>query len=282
MNTLRLLKLRFSLIATKDFVPIGYIGGKIRGALGSSMFTLYCDKQKPDCNACHHNRECVYGDLFKNPGKSAAFPTFPAPFVIEAPYDAKFPMIKKGEPFQFSISIFGKAVSWWRQVILSVKSMFENSFEIFNTSFDYKNTFSVLEQKLIHDGENFLEDPCAAVWRDESVSTPLDEISIGIQFLSPVLLKDSKVFDPNFSEFVDAVFYRIASMIDIYEGDAFTVPYGLLYRKPYIQVRQEGSFNSVVFQGNFSCYLPYIDIGSHLHIGKRSTYGFGKYEYKLL
>ena len=284
MNTLRLIELKFSLIATKDFKSIGFMGNKIRGAIRHSMYLLHCNKNEIGCKKCNHYKDCVYGDLFKNPGKTSEFSAFPSPFVINVPFRLK-EIIKEEEKLEFSIIIFGDAIKWWKQVALSVIFIFKNSSGIFNNSFKLENIYSVYNKKLIYDGKVFLDEPYITVWTDDVVSQKDDEIIMVIQLLSPVIIKGEKEFEPDFTMFMDEVFHRIASIIDMYENNEFAVPYGLLNRKPKIQtelIRQNGSVCGIIFKGNYNRYLPYIDLASCLHIGKKGTYGYGSFEYKLI
>jgi hypothetical protein len=122
------------------------------------------------------------------------------------------------------------------------------------------------------------------VWSDEW-KQPDADLSVIIKFLSPVSTKDGKPYVPAFASFMDAAFFRIASVIDVYEEGVFTAPYALFYRKPNVKterVHRKGMVDCVIFSGKLARYIPYIDIASHLHIGKQSTAGFGMLEYEIL
>jgi hypothetical protein len=280
-NTLRFLKLQVTLQTTRNYTPIGYIGKKIRGALGNAMFTLFCVHPIPNCRGCKNQKSCVYGALFKNPEKSAEFPTFPAPYVIDAPYSSGKTIMKTGESLIFSITIFGEPVRWWQHVVLAIREMFENKKNQFNLAFHLKEIRSEIEDLLIYDGNNFVGDPMAALWDDKGANADINPFRLEIKFCSPLILKNARKIEPDFGWFIDAVFYRIACMVDIYEEREFFVPYGLLFRKPKVQtclIDGFGDLQGINFEGNLSRYLPYIEIGAHLHIGKQSTYGYGKYQ----
>jgi hypothetical protein len=278
-NTLRFLKLQITLQAIRDYKPIGYIGKKIRGALGNAMFALYCVHPVPDCEQCERQKSCVYGALFKNPEKSPEFPTFPAPFVIDAPYDAGEKVIKTGETLTFSITILGESVRWWKHAAIAVRKMFDIPEKSFNSAFQLRSIRSEMEDLLVHNGENFVAEPMAAIWSDDPADPDIDPVRVNIEFLSPLITKNARDAAPDFGKFMDAVFYRIASMVDIYEKKEFAVSYGLLYRKPRIHTEvlsRDTGLPCFIFEGNLNRYLPYIDMGVHLHVGKQSTCGYGK------
>ena len=42
-----------------------------------------------------------------------------------------------------------------------------------------------------------------------------------------------------------------------------------------------GIVGSVRYKGDITKYLPYIDLGSQIHIGKKTTRGCGEYEFEF-
>lgn len=49
MNCLHFIKLEFETVAIRNFIPQGYTGNKLRGAIGSAMNKLFCDEEKVHC-----------------------------------------------------------------------------------------------------------------------------------------------------------------------------------------------------------------------------------------
>lgn len=286
MSYLQFIKLEFIAVAVMDFTAQGYIGNKLRGAIGSAMNKLFCDEEKVHCKNC--DNLCVYGKVFKPIDYHPEFTTAPAPFVIEMSEFDKA-KIKKGEKLNFSISIFGERVIYWQDILEAVLYSFTQGDEIFNASFEIVKVMSEMERKVIWEKGNILTIPQAVVWSDEELQTVddynFDKIKIKISFISPLLLKNEPTKEWSFAEFIEAVFYRLGSMIDLYEDNKFYVMYGLLYRKPYIKtevISLKENKLELVMEGDLRKYLPYIDIGSHLHIGKKVTYGFGQYEFEIM
>lgn len=286
MNYLQFIKLEFITVAVMDFTSQGYIGNKLRGAIGSAMNKLFCDEEKVHCKNC--DNLCVYGKVFKPIDYHPEFTTAPAPFVIEmSEFDKE--KIKKGERLSFSISIFGERVIYWQDLMEAVLYSFTQGDEIFNASFEIVKVISEMERKVIWENGNIITIPQAVVWSDEELQTiddyNFDKIKIKIRFISPLLLKNEPTKEWSFEEFIEAVFYRLGSIIDLYENSKFYIMYGLLYRKPYIKtevISLKENKLELVMEGDLRKYLPYIDIGSHLHIGKKATYGFGQYEFEIV
>ena len=286
MNHLRFLKLDFELLCSADYHSINYIGNKLRGALGRSMVHLYCINRAPICDKCQIADSCIYSQLFKPINNHPEFDTSPAPFTIGASQLNKS-FIRQGDKLSFYINIFGNRLAYWKELILSVIDIFDNKREFFNRSFELLSVFSVMEEKEIWVKGDFIDKPMATLWSDckeGKYSESYDrETEILIEFQSALLMKE-KNKDLTFPEFIDAVFYRIAGITDLYEEHEFVIPYGMLYRKPYVQEKKLkiGKQSVIIYKGKCLKYLPYIEMGSHLHIGKKSTYGFGEYQYKII
>lgn len=286
MNCLHFIKLEFATVAIRNFIPQGYTGNKLRGAIGSAMNKLFCDEEKVHCENC--DNLCIYGKVFKPISYSEEFTTAPAPFVIEmSEFDKE--SIKKSDILSFSISIFGDRVVYWQDLMEAVLYSFSQGDKIFNASFRIMKVISKLENKVIWENGNIVDYPDAVAWSDGELQSicgyDFDSLKIRIKFISPLLLKNEPTKDWGFSEFIEAVFYRIGSIIDLYEDDRFYVLYGLLYRKPYIKteiISLKDNKLELTLEGDLRKYLVYIDIGSHLHIGKKATYGFGQYEFEII
>ena len=39
-----------------------------------------------------------------------------------------------------------------------------------------------------------------------------------------------------------------------------------------------GFIGLVTFQGNFKEFLPFVNLGEYIHVGKGTSFGLGKYE----
>ena len=166
---------------------------------------------------------------------------------------------------------------------------FEKGDKIFNASFEIVKAISAMERRVIWEDGKVVAIPSAALWKDDIVEDiygySFEEMKIKVKFLSPLLLKEDVTKEWKFEDFIDAVFYRIGSIIDLYEDCRFCVIYGLLCRKPYIKteiISLKDNKPEFIIEGDLKRYLSYIEMGSNLHIGKKTTYGFGQYEYEII
>ncbi|GHU48903.1 hypothetical protein FACS1894127_0630 [Clostridia bacterium] len=101
MNSLKLLKLRFTLTFTGKAQLPTFIGNTLRGALGRSL----CD-----------NFPAAYEAVFKVTGGESV----PNPFVISAPYPSKG-NYDIGENIDFGVTLFGSAYAYEDDIINAAK-----------------------------------------------------------------------------------------------------------------------------------------------------------------
>jgi hypothetical protein len=257
MNTLRLLKLQFQLRFTADTVLLPFVGNTFRGALGSAL---------SKCSSP------AYDAVFKT-GHTTSVPN---PYTISIPYPAK-ERYHKGEALHFGITLFGDACEYREEIEAAVRHMCHGKLEN-----------CVLEEaELIYD----------RIWSDNGANTIPQADHIVIHFITPTeLISEQKsVKEVEWNIFIDSLFGRICDVIGNYTAGEFVIPYALFARKQQImaQYRLEtirfqtnkqpicGVVGEVEYKGDVTRYLPYIDLGSQLHIGKKTTRGCGEYWFWL-
>lgn len=289
MNQLRFLKLKFSVQALEDYKVRSFIGSQIRGSIGKAMVDLFCPKKDPVCGCCTLQNDCIYSNVFKPVRRHPEFTTSPAPFVIgvDEPYRKT---IKKKELLCFCITLFGERITYARQIIRTAEAVFQSGEQEFNRNFFLKSVESVLDDReLWKEGRGIEAAMQAALWTDICEKKDFKEekdMHILIEWKTPLLTKNEEHRKWSFGEFMDAVFYRTASMIDLYESEdiEFVLPYGILFRKPYIEMLSFEEKNKMIMEcrGRMARYMPYIRLGEILHLGKKTTYGFGEYRCHIL
>lgn len=286
MNRLRFLKLSFQLQATRSYESRGFVGNKVRGAIGEAMVHLFCPHQDPLCRICEEIQDCIYSNVFKPVRIHPEFTSLPSPFVIGVEELCK-EVIVKGEILNFTLTVFGKMVEYKKQLIRAVREIFRDARRGFGKNFALVAIDSLMEAKRIWSPGAEDEDSAQAVlWRDptgEGMDTG-EEREVLIRFKTPLLTKNNMHLSWGFNEFLDAVLYRVASMIDVYEDGECLLSYGMLYRRPCVraEIFSRGERFEMLFKGDLTRYMTYIRMGEHLHIGKKTTCGFGEYECLVL
>lgn len=300
-----MLKMTFVAVATRDVLLPGFLGNTVRGTLGRCLVDLYC-KMPPEtrpenisalCGKCAFAGSCVYTRVFKDPGGKDRI-SVPNPYVIEVPFDNRRAYVK-GDELTFSVTLFGYATAFAGEILAASTSMFHSRFAKQSDCFRVVRVYNGYStgQLIMQDkrGAEVLPDPYT--WSDEGAESIGFFNRIELTFLTRTKIYKNKalVDNPDFAIFIDSLFSRIADIIDLYGDGRFVVPYSLCYKKPHVETRtdlkrlplslekqqEDGILGTLLFtahSGSLSEYLPYIDLGTQLHLGSRTTLGFGQYE----
>jgi hypothetical protein len=257
MNSIKLLKLRFTLTFTGETHLPPFVGNTLRGALGRAL----CD-----------NFPVVYEAVFKVAGGEST----PNPFTISAPYPGK-ESYHIGENMDFSLTLFGSACVYEDEIINAAKLMCNG--------------------KLSHAKLTATELEYSREWSDAGAESITPCNFLRLQFISPTQILSGKVsvYAPDFGMFIDSLLGRISAITDNYGEKEFTIPYSLIARKPFVRAEYDtkrllittnkqpigGFVGTICYLGDVTRYLPYIDLGSQLHLGKKTTRSCGEYTFEI-
>lgn len=290
MNSLKMIKLEFTLTAAGEFRLPCFMGNTLRGAIGKALVKLYCEKDAPDCDLCVNRDRCVYSNVFKCKYVTEYIAESPNPFVIEVGRGKH--IFKPGDVLHFSVVLMGKAIHYADCFINAVRYLADNGFIERNLPFNLTSVKDVYSDRLLD--EKGGDEPDYVEWNDSF--QPIETEHISIEFITPFLYSGQNYTNLTFYEFMDRTFDRIASLIDVYGENEFVIPYNFAFHKNKVKtvcrlkkyiVKQknkdfETSVGTVDFYGKLSRYLPYIALGSEVHFGKMSTRGLGQYKMTVL
>lgn len=95
-----------------------YKGSTLRGGFGTIFKRIVCALKREDCNGCMLRAQCVYAYVFEtSPMTDAAimnmssYERVPHPFIIEPPTDGKL-LYEPGERLSFDLVLIGKATDF--------------------------------------------------------------------------------------------------------------------------------------------------------------------------
>jgi hypothetical protein len=214
----------------------------------------------------------VYERVFK----IEAAESVPNPYAISALYPSEM-RYKAGDALSFSLTLFGDACDYSADFETAAKEMCRGKLE--NCIF------------------RACETEYDRVWSDSGAESipPRDEIRI--KFVTPTEILSGKqpVREVAFETFIDSLLGRIGGIIDNYTDAEFVIPYALIAKKPFVAAEYDlepidfqtsgqpinGFWGTVRYTGGITRYLPYIDLGSQLHIGKKTTRSCGEYSFEI-
>ena len=244
-----------------------FYGNFVRGALGWKLGEIFCKQNSVICEKgaeCDFVADCVYSSCFKTmfAGDNSSG-SVPPPFSIE-PMSDNF----------FTVTLFGSACARCGEYMSALSEI---------------NKLGNIEIEVIEVSEIYR--------RDWNYGTTRGITDIELEFITPTHITiDGKLAEElPFPLFIDNLLSRISHILDIYGEEPFFLEYGIVTRKPYINtknnlkivsVKQQGFVKSgvvgkVYFHGELDKYMPYIDLGTQIHVGKLAASGFGVYNLKI-
>ena len=257
INRLQLTKLKFTLKFTQTTYLLPFIGNTLRGALGQSLYK---------------NFPYAYQNILKvDRGQS-----IPNPFVISVPYPSKGTYLA-GETLSFYVTLFGSACALEQNLIDAAKMICEG--KLTNTQ--------LIESQQVY----------SRPWSDDGAKHIPSCNMLTIDFLTPteIYVKSQLAKQVEFTTFMDRLFGRISGILDNYSENEFILPYSLIANKPLVRSEYDlhvvklrtgeqpiaGFCGQVRYYGDVTRYLPYIDLGSQIHIGKKTTRSCGQYVFSI-
>ena len=134
-------------------------------------------------------------------------------------------------------------------------------------------------------------------WSDAGAESIPHADLLKLRFRTPTEILSSKepIAELDFSKFIDSLFGRIDGLINNYTENEFIIPYALVANKPLVKAESNlkpvrfqtsgqpinGFMGTVRYFGDITRYLPYIDLGGQIHIGKKTTRSCGEYSFKI-
>ncbi len=288
----------FYLTALEDMLLPTNKASMLRGGFGNIFRRLNCiNKKNKTCTNCPIKETCAYSYIFE----TTEFSQKPRPYIIEVPFNDKR-SFKKGETIQFTIVLLGKAINYLPHFIftfieLGKKGLTKKQykFELVKVT-DIDNNIVFQDNKIIKKGK-------VLSWDEILKNTKLNiKNKLTLDFTTPLRLSENNelVSDISFSLIIKKLLKRINDICEFHcdkfnkietktiieKAKSIDIVLNNLEWKDWIRYsnRQKrkmlfgGLLGNITFKGDFKEFLPYIILGSYIHIGKNCTFGQGKYE----
>lgn len=294
----KLSKYTFNLIAHEDMMLPTNKASTLRGGFGNIFKKLNCiNKQRKKCISCPVQNTCAYAYVFE----TSEYSQKPRPYIIEVPFNDKR-NYKKGETIKFKIVLLGKATNYLPHFIFSFIELGKKGLTKNNYKFTLDKVFDI-DNKLIFADNQIIEKGRILTWQDIIDNTKLNiQDKLTLNFVTPLRISYYKklVSDITFELLMKKLTKRIndiykyhcetSNQIDYKEliknAKNIEVSFNNLKWKDWTRYsnRQKktmlfgGLLGNITFKGNFEEFLPYLLLGSFIHVGKNCTFGQGKYE----
>jgi len=309
LDTVEWAKFRIGLRAEEELHLPGYKGSTFRGAFGNAFRRVVCALRRDTCEECLVRAQCVYAYVFDTPvpqdsERMRKYPYAPHPFVIEPPEetDRTYP---PGEPLTFGLVLVGKAIDYLPYFVYTFDRMGETGIGKGRGEFRLEEVYAVdadERPQRVYDAESqTLSGDHPRLSSSALVSTEPSDGVVQLRFRTPTRIKyrGRLTLELTFEILVRNLLRRISSLAYFHCGEELDLDYrDLIERAKTVDLahrslvwydwerysaRQDtrmklGGFTGrIAFRGDLDGFGPLLRTGEHLHVGKGTSFGLGRY-----
>ncbi|MBI4859007.1 MAG: CRISPR system precrRNA processing endoribonuclease RAMP protein Cas6 [Candidatus Riflebacteria bacterium] len=296
-------RVRCWLRAEEPLALPGFPGSLIRGALGKALREISCSTGGSTCVGCAESGVCAYGHAFETPVSLAGSPGpfAPHPFVLGLDLPASG-RLSGHQSFPMDLTLIGRGKDHLASFVEAVRLMGHRGLSTDRRRVVLERVEDVapgaVRTILGHGDGSFTASPT-----DWTVSdlAPRSTTRLTLATVSPVrlLARRDRVTDLDLPLLLRALFRRIGALARFHCGFEPEVDYGtLLALAASVRIveaklewtdlrrysgRQKrrmalgGLTGSLVFEGDLERFLPFLELGEIVHVGKGTAFGLGRY-----
>jgi len=300
---------RFILEAIEPLVLPVQKGSMLRGTLGQGLRKVCCDKISANCAGCADQFRCAYAYLFETPPEIGGekfghmqhsdMPKAPHPYVLRPPGE-KRRRYETGERMAFEIVLIGRAVRFFPQVAAAVAEAGLSgigSRSAGNGRFRLEKVESTPPF-----GETTFGEMIKAEYAAGS-HTPVPESMnrCQVHLMTPLQIKERYTWlrfgtlfanlrrrlcalaalhcDLNYRELAEnGSLMDAADRVETKRSDLWKVQWHRYSNRQKQKHSMKGLLGLMEFKGDFSDLWPLLRLGEVTHAGRKTTFGFGRYE----
>lgn len=301
----------FHAVFRENAVLPEFKGSTFRGAFGWALKDVSCSMEARDCQGCLLGTRCLYPTVFEaRRDAHASSGTDQHPYCISPPLDRKR-HYERGEGFDFSLLLFGRANHYLPYFICAFEKMGRSG--IGRGAEGPRARFVIHDMKMddhvLYDGREGRMVAESSV-RDVHVGTlPIPDIAdargVEVSWLTPLRIKrDNRLTDDlPFHVLVRSLLRRVSGLFASFgDGEPDFDYRGLVERAQNVRTRhsrlqwldnkrfssrqdQEMLFGGLTgrcdYEGDVGEFLPLLELGRLLRVGKQTTFGLGRMEYRV-
>lgn len=304
----RLAKFRLEVEAREPLHLSRFIGSTLRGGFGYTFKGLVCIVEHRNCSICLLRDRCVYPYIFETPvppgsARMRRYRTAPHPFVLAWDGLSKN-HFAAGERFAFELTLIGRAIDYLPYFIYVFDELGRRGLGRARGRYELLGIYSIAPdstEELIYSGrDKTLKSSVEAI---SGADLPRDQEMAGVtlRFVTPtrIIYSGQHVLDLEFHILIRNLLRRISNLSYFHCGQELDLDFkGLIARAEGVRcvrrelawrdlerysTRQEakmklgGFVGEASFEGALGDFMPFLRLGEHIHVGKGTSFGLGRY-----
>ena len=311
LEALKFLTLRLHMQADEPLQLPAYKGSTLRGAFGGMFKDTVCIVDHKDCARCILRARCAYPYVFETPvpvnaARMRKYPVAPHPFVILPSLEAKR-VYAPGEHLHFDLTLIGRGIEYLSYFIYTFALFSQErglgkgrgkctltTVQWCNANQEWVPIYTEQEQMLREDFQ-----PRTASALDHG-SVMQDAISLRLQTPTRIVHGGRLASRLEFHVLCRTLLRRVSNLMYFHCGHELDLDFRALIEQAATvrtlqdatqwydwqryssrqqrHVKQGGLVGQVTYQGNLQTFWPLLALGSHIHVGKGTSFGLGKYQ----
>lgn len=293
---------------TEPAVLPEYKGSTLRGHFGHSLKKVSCALRRQSCSDCMLRTQCVYALTFEAQPSSdnQPSPTRPHPYVLVAP-ESQQRQFEPDETLTMGLKVFGSFNQYLPYYVYALDHLGQWGLgKQTNQGCGRFNVEQVLHgQTPLYDRQQqLLHIPQQLPRLQPQTAPPAENGCLTVTWHTPLRVKQDNRLQAQlpFVTLVRAALRRVSSLYTSYGNQLPQFSYTDLVRQaehitadqsqlawqdiPRYSNRQKtsmllgGLVGTVHYYGQLGPYLPLLELASHVHVGKQTAFGLGRFSYQ--
>ena len=234
------------------------------------------------------------------------YPYAPHPFVLKPPFGGNN-YYDTGDSLCFGLTLIGKGTDYLPYFIYTFEKLGEAGIGKFRGKFQLTKVTSLNlgdEETEVYNSSDKILHPCYQVINAKSLMhQETGSVQLTLNFLTPTRIKYSGkyVLDLEFHILIRNLLRRIASLSYFHCGKSLELDFKALIEKArrinatfrdlrwydwqrYSTSQQTtmilgGFIGKIGFKGELTEFVPFLRLGEHIHVGKNTAFGLGRYKF---
>jgi len=305
---------KFHLTAKDRLYLPEYKGSALRGGFGAAFKKVCCVKSgQKYCNDCQLNSNCAYAYIFETPQTSSyradiAATNLPHPFVILPPLSRK-ETIEPAESLTFMLTLIGRGIDFLPYYVYAFDELGRVGLGRGKGRYQLEKVTNDTGPEIYHINHRTLTANFQTKDFEDLIAETAswDKTKIILNFLTPTRITEknkltkelpfdllirnllrrgslvAKVHSPtdepwqlNYGEVLEYARTRVRtvkSQLSWYDWERYS-------NRQQRRMNFRGFIGQITYQGEIEPFLPLIQLGQHIHVGKNTSFGMGHYDVK--